>query len=36
MTTKGQVTTPADVRKALAVGTGDRVEFVLIEPISVF
>lgn len=32
ITTKGQITIPANVRSALAVGTGDRVEFVLIEP----
>ncbi|TDP60478.1 AbrB/MazE/SpoVT family DNA-binding domain-containing protein [Roseateles toxinivorans] len=32
ITTKGQITIPADVRKALSVGTGDRVEFVQIEP----
>ena len=32
ITTKGQITIPADVRSALAVGAGDRVEFVLIEP----
>jgi AbrB family looped-hinge helix DNA binding protein len=32
VTSKGQITIPADVRKALSVGTGDRVEFVQIEP----
>jgi antitoxin PrlF len=32
ITTKGQITIPADVRNALSVGTGDRVEFVEIEP----
>jgi AbrB family looped-hinge helix DNA binding protein len=32
ITTKGQITIPADVRSALSVGAGDRVEFVLIEP----
>jgi antitoxin PrlF len=32
ITTKGQITIPADVRNALSVGTGDRVEFVQIEP----
>ena len=32
ITTKGQITIPADVRSALAVDTGDRVEFVQIEP----
>jgi len=32
VTSKGQITIPADVRKALSVGTGDRVEFVSLEP----
>ena len=32
ITTKGQITIPASVRQALAVDTGDRVEFVEIEP----
>ena len=32
ITSKGQITIPADVRNALSVGTGDRVEFVQIEP----
>ena len=32
VTTKGQITIPIDVRRALNVETGDRVEFVLIEP----
>ena len=32
LTTKGQITIPADVRYALKVGTGDRVEFVQIAP----
>ena len=32
VTTKGQITIPAAVREALRVGTGDRVEFVEIEP----
>lgn len=32
ITSKGQITIPADVRAALHVGTGDRVEFVEIEP----
>jgi antitoxin PrlF len=32
ITTKGQITIPAEVRTALSVGTGDRVEFVQIEP----
>ena len=32
LTTKGQITIPADVRHALKVDTGDRVEFVQIAP----
>lgn len=32
ITSKGQITIPAAVRKALHVDTGDRVEFVEIEP----
>lgn len=32
ITTRGQITIPAEVRNALSVGTGDRVEFVQIEP----
>ncbi len=32
ITTKGQITIPTEVRTALSVGTGDRVEFVQIEP----
>ena len=32
VTTKGQITIPAEVRQALKVDTGDRVEFVEIEP----
>lgn len=32
LTSKGQVTIPAKVRKALGVGTGDRIEFVETEP----
>jgi antitoxin PrlF len=32
LTSKGQITIPADVRTALGVATGDRVEFVEIEP----
>lgn len=32
VTSKGQITIPANVREALHVGTGDRVEFVQIEP----
>jgi antitoxin PrlF len=32
VTSKGQITIPAEVRQALHVETGDRVEFVQIEP----
>ena len=32
LSTKGQVTIPAEVRRALDVRAGDRVEFVQIEP----
>lgn len=32
LTTKGQITIPADVRRSLNVEAGDRVEFVQIEP----
>ncbi len=32
ITTKGQITIPVDVRLALKVEAGDRVEFVQIEP----
>jgi len=32
ITSKGQITIPADVRHALDVDAGDRVEFVEIEP----
>ena len=32
LTSKGQITIPADVRRELNVATGDRVEFVQIEP----
>ena len=32
MTSKGQITVPAAVREALGVETGDRVEFVQVEP----
>jgi AbrB family looped-hinge helix DNA binding protein len=32
LTSKGQITLPADVRRELHVQTGDRVEFVQIEP----
>ncbi len=32
LTSKGQITIPAAVRTALGVDTGDRVEFVEIEP----
>jgi AbrB family looped-hinge helix DNA binding protein len=31
VTSKGQITIPADVRKALRVETGDRVEFVEVD-----
>ena len=31
-TSKGQITVPAQIRDALHLGTGDRVEFVQIEP----
>jgi AbrB family looped-hinge helix DNA binding protein len=32
LTTKGQITIPAEVRHDLKVDAGDRVEFVLIAP----
>ena len=32
ITSKGQITIPADVRKALQVEVGDRLEFVEIAP----
>ena len=32
VTSKGQITVPAQIRDALHLGTGDRVEFVQIEP----
>jgi AbrB family looped-hinge helix DNA binding protein len=32
LTSKGQITIPVDVRKALKVDAGDRVEFVQIAP----
>jgi antitoxin PrlF len=32
MTSKGQITIPVDVRKALELDAGDRVEFVQLEP----
>ena len=32
VTSKGQITIPLNVRQALQVGAGDRVEFVEIEP----
>jgi AbrB family looped-hinge helix DNA binding protein len=32
LTTKGQITIPVDVRNALKVEAGDRVEFVRIAP----
>ena len=32
LSSKGQITIPADVRRVLNVQTGDRVEFVQVEP----
>lgn len=32
LTSKGQVTIPVDVRRSLNVQTGDRLEFVQVEP----
>ncbi len=32
LTTKGQITIPADVRRSLNVEAGDRVEFVQVGP----
>eukprot|EP01031_Cornospumella_fuschlensis_P022359 gene22359-27321_t len=32
LTSKGQITIPADVRRDLKVDTGDRVEFIQIAP----
>jgi AbrB family looped-hinge helix DNA binding protein len=32
ITSKGQITIPAEVRQALQVDAGDRVEFVQLEP----
>jgi antitoxin PrlF len=32
VTSKGQITIPSDVRQALQVEPGDRVEFVEVEP----
>jgi antitoxin PrlF len=32
VTSKGQVTIPANVRKALQVAAGDRIEFVEVDP----
>ena len=32
VSSKGQITIPADVRQALRVDAGDRVEFVQVEP----
>ena len=32
LTSKGQITIPADVRRVLNVQTGDRVEFVQVQP----
>jgi len=31
ITSKGQVTIPVDVRNALGVGSGDRIEFIMNE-----
>lgn len=32
LTSKGQITIPADVRRLLNVQAGDRVEFIQVEP----
>jgi AbrB family looped-hinge helix DNA binding protein len=32
LTSKGQITIPAEVRQVLGVDTGDRVEFVAVAP----
>jgi antitoxin PrlF len=32
LTSKGQITIPAEVRQALGLDVGDRVEFVEVEP----
>lgn len=32
VTSKGQITIPVEVRQALHIETGDRVEFVQVEP----
>ncbi len=32
VTSKGQITIPVDVRQALRIEAGDRVEFVKVEP----
>jgi len=32
ITGKGQITIPIEVRQALGIGAGDRVEFVEVEP----
>ena len=32
LTSKGQITIPAEVREAMGVDTGDRVEFVEVSP----
>lgn len=31
MTSKGQITVPAEVRQRMGLGTGDRIEFVELE-----
>lgn len=32
LTSKGQITVPAEVRRALQVESGDKIEFIQIEP----
>ena len=32
LTSKGQITMPAEVRRALQVESGDKIEFIQIEP----